>query len=190
MTVQYYYLISSLPGLVFSAPAPVSRNDFIAECRRLLDDRDQAEFDAFMEGRIEDVTGFFSRSYLNADRQMRNAVARARAIRSGVDEKKYLKSHGDFRVDVESAVDDAYSRINPLERELALDRFRWNLADELSRSEPFGLASVLAYGAKLDINAHWQSLTPERGRERLEQLVGIVGVSSDEVAGWSGLAQL
>ena len=190
MITQYYYLVSSLPGQVFSAPAAMDRHVFVDECRRILVDQDRLEFDALMEGRIDDVRTPFGRSWIDSDRQMRNAIARARAIRSGVDEKKYIREHGGFRVDIESAVDDAYSRPNPLERELALDRFRWNLADELSRHDPFGLATILAYGVKLEINAHWQSLTPEGGAASLERLVGVVGVSSEEVSGWAGLAQL
>jgi len=190
VTAQYYYLVSSLPGLAFSAPASLGRSAFAELCHRQLPDEDRREFDALMENRIDDVHTHFAREWLDCDRQMRNAVARARAIRTGADEKKYLKHHGGFRVDIEGVVDDAYSRANPLERELALDRFRWNLADELSATDSFGLAALLAYAVKLEINEHWQSLTPERGLEKLEQLVGVVGVSSEEVAGWSGLAQL
>jgi hypothetical protein len=49
---------------------------------------------------------------------------------------------------------------------------------------------VLAYGVKLGIHERWRALTPESGRERFEEVIGTVGVSSQEVAGWAGLAQL
>jgi hypothetical protein len=49
---------------------------------------------------------------------------------------------------------------------------------------------VLAYAVKLGINERWQALTPERGRERFDEAVGLVGVSSQELSGWAGLAQL
>lgn len=190
MALQYYYLVASLPGLVFSAPASLSRPAYIEECRRHLTITDAAELDALNDGRMDAVTTDFSRDWLRADTQMRNAIARTRALRLGLDEKKYIKDHQGFRVDVESVVDDAYSRANPLERELALDRFRWNLADELSAADPFGLPAVLSYAVKLGINEQWQALTAEKGRERLEAFVGVVGVSSQELSGWAGLAQL
>jgi len=190
VTAQYYYLVASLPSLVFSAPAAWGLAAFVEECRRHLAEDDQRELDALLAAQPESVATDFSRRWLHADRQLRNAIARARALRLGVDEKKYVRPHEGFRVDVEAAVDDAYSRPNPLERELALGRFRWSLADELSAGDPFALPAVLAYGVKLQINEHWQSLTPERGRERLEEMLGVAGVSSDEVAGWAGLAQL
>lgn len=190
MSAQYYYLVASLPGLVFSAPASLNHAAYIEECRRHLLPADWNELDALVGGRRTDVATRFSREWLNSEGQLRNAIARTRALRMGVDEKKYIRDHEGYRMDVEAAVDDAYSRPNPLERELALDRFRWNLADELSASDPFGLAAVLSYAVKLGINEHWQSLTPERGRERLEECVGVVGVSSQELSGWAGLAQL
>lgn len=190
MTATYYYLVASLPGLVFSAPAALSLHEFVSECARHLSPADHQELEHVMGGRLDAVHAEFSRQWLHNERQIRNAIVRARALRLGVDEKKYLKDHEGFRVDAESAVNDAFSRANPLERELALDRFRWNLADELSASHPFQLPAVLAYGVKLAINEHWRALSPERGRERFEEMVGVVGVSSQEVAGWSGLSQM
>jgi len=190
LTTQYYYLVASLPGLIFSAPASVSRAVILEECRRHLSPADMAELDALVGARRLEVSMRFSREWMNSEGQLRNAIARTRALRAGVDEKKYVKDHEGYRMDVEAAVDDAYSRVNPMERELALDRFRWNLADELSAGDPFGLSAVLSYAVKLGINERWQSLTPEAGQQRLEEMVGIVGVSSQELSGWSGLAQM
>lgn len=190
MSTTYYYLVASLPGLVFSAPAALSRTDFVTECARHLSPDDQAELEALLAGKFDEVRSAFSRGWLHSDRQIRNAIVRARALRLGVDEKKFIKDHEGFRVAAEAAVNDAFSRANPLDRELALDRFRWNLADELSAGDPFDFAAVLAYGVKLAINEHWRALTPERGRERFEEMVGVVGVSSQEVAGWAGLSQM
>jgi len=187
---RYYYLIASLPALVFSQPAAMSRAGFIAECEQQLDGSDLAEVTALLDARLEDVHRDFSRAWLHADRQLRNAVVRARALRLGVDEKKFLQSHEGFRVDAEAAVSDAFSRANPLERELALDRYRWNLADELSAGDPFALPALLAYAVKLALNEHWRALTPELGRERFEEMVELVGVSAQEVSAWSGLSQV
>lgn len=190
MATQYYYFVASLPGLTFSFPASLTRKDFIDECRRHLLPEHMIELESLLEGRRAVVQTAFARQWLDGDLQLRNAMVRQRALRLGVEEKKFLKDHEGFRVDAEAAVNDAYSRANPLERELALDRYRWKLAEELSAIAPFGLPAVLAYGVMLAINEHWRSLTPELGRERLEDLVGMVGVSADEVAGWGGLAQL
>mgnify|MGYP001174188061 CR=1 FL=1 len=187
---RYYYFVASLPSLSLTAPAPVTLDDFTAGARQQLSPPDIAELDALLAGQLDSVRQDFSRDWLNANRQLRNAAARTRALRLGVDERKYQREHTGFRVDAEGAVDDAFSRANPLERELALDRYRWALADELSLGDPFGLPAILAYAVKLNLCLRWQALTPEKGRERLEEIVGNVGVSTQEMAGWSGLARL
>lgn len=190
MFTQYYYLVASLPWLTFSLPARLTKKDFLDECRRQLRPVDMAELEALLDGRRADVKTDFSRGWLDGDTQLRNAIARQRAQRLGVEEKKFLKEQEGFRMDATAAVNDAFSRANPLERELALDRYRWRLAEEMKASDIFGLSAVLAYGVMLSINEHWRSLTPELGKNRFEDLVGIVGVSADEVAGWGGLGQL
>jgi hypothetical protein len=187
VSTQYYYFIASLPWLTFSFPAALTKKDFLEECRRHLLPDDMVELDALLDGRRADVKTPFSSTWLDGDTQLRNAIVRQRALRLGVEEKKYLKAHDGFRVDAEAAVSDAFSRANPLERELALDRFRWKLAEELFVRDPYGLPAVLAYGVMLAINEHWRSLTPELGKDRLESMVAMVGVSADEVAGWGGV---
>ncbi len=190
MSKSYYYLVASMPGLVFTVPAPLTMQDLTNECARHLDATDLAELMAVIQGRREDVQSTFGREWLDGERQLRNAVVRARALRLGVDHKKFMKEHRGFRVVAEAAVNEAFARANPLERELALDRYRWGFAEELCAGHPFELASLLAFAVKLAINERWRTLTMEQGRERFEEMVGVVGVSSQEVAGWAGLSQV
>lgn len=190
MSTQYYYLVASLPGLSFASPAALTKNDFIEACRHQLTAPDFAELEALLAGRHTSVKTSFSRMWFDADVHIRNALVRQRAQRLGVDDKKYFHPQEGYRMDADIAVSDAYARSNPLERELALDRFRWKQAESLCAGDPFGLPSLLAYGVMLAIHERWQPLTPEQGKERLEDMVGMVGVSADELAGWGGLAQL
>jgi len=190
VTAQYYFLVASLPGLSFSAPAPVTRAYFLHECQQHLSGNDFAELSAVLEHREEEARSAFARDWFNCNRQMRNAIVHQRASRLAVEGGKYCRAHSGYRMDLEVAVTEAFARANPLEREMALDRVRWNLADELNGGDVFGLTALLSYGIKLSILARWQSLSAEKGQERLDETVGVVGVSSEEVAGWSGLAQM
>jgi len=190
VTAQYYFLVASLPGLSFSAPAPVTRAYFLNECQQHLAGDDFAELTALLDQREDSVRSTFSRNWFNCNRQIRNAIVQQRASRLAIEGGKYRREHTGFRMDLEVAVTEAFARSNPLEREMALDRLRWSLADELNAGDIFGLTALLAYGIKLAIHERWQSLSPEKGQERLEETVGVVGVSSEEVAGWSGLAQM
>lgn len=190
MAAQYYYLVASFPGLAFSFPVDMGSSAFMAACEGQLAPADAAELSFLMAGRRDAVTSAFSRTWLDSDTQLRNAMVRERALHHDRDGTPYLREHAGFRMDVEAAVHDACSRANPAEREQALDRFRWNLADELSAADPVGLPGVLAYAIKLRINERWQALTDELGRERLEEALGVVGISSEEVEAWGGLAQM
>lgn len=128
MSAQYYFLVSSLPGLAFSAPAPVTRAYFINECQQHLAIDDYAELVALLEGRENAARHAFSRQWFNCNRQIRNAVAQHRATRLGVEGGPYRREHAGYRMDIEADVTGAFARSNPLERETALDRIRWNLA--------------------------------------------------------------
>lgn len=143
-----------------------------------------------LDGREEDAQSAFARNWFNCERQIRNAIVQQRAVRLGVEANKYRQEHVGFRMDLESVVTEAFARGNPLERELSLDRCRWNLAEESAAGDMFGLPALLAYGVKLRMIERWRPLTPEKGFERLEEMLGIVGVSSEEAAGWGGLAQM
>ena len=60
---------------------------------------------------------------------------------------------------------------DPLERELALDRLRWTLLDELAVSQAFGFQAVLAYGLKLRLAEKWAAMDEAEG---LRVAAGIV----------------
>jgi hypothetical protein len=55
------------------------------------------------------------------------------------------------------AVDD------PLERELALDRHRWALLEEIAAQPAFGVQAVFAYGFKLRMVEKWSALSDAAG---------------------------
>jgi hypothetical protein len=191
MAASHYYLIASLPGLAFSAPAPMPVSALLEEAARHLDAASLDELRAVVDpsGAPAPVT-LFGRAWQDGEIQLRNALARARGVRRGADDKKHQKAHRGFRVDIERVVTEAMSRAHPLEREQALDRFRWAMAEELAAGDAFGLPTLLGYAVRLRICERWQALSDEAGRERFEDTVGVVGVSSQELAGWAGLAQM
>ena len=73
-----------------------------------------------------------------------------------------------------AAVEEAYARPNPLEREQELDRHRWGRLDEMLLGHDFDLAAVMAYGLRLRIARRWQAMSDGAGRRRLDELVAKV----------------
>lgn len=60
---------------------------------------------------------------------------------------------------------------NIVEREKALDKIRWEKADELQGFDSFGAPTVLAYLVKLGIVGRWANLDAATGREMYDKLV-------------------
>ncbi|MDE6695075.1 MAG: DUF2764 domain-containing protein, partial [Bacteroidales bacterium] len=57
------------------------------------------------------------------------------------------------------------------ERERRVDRFRWNMAEEIVEGEDFDLDAVLAYFVKAGILQRWKNLDKERGLTLLRDTV-------------------
>ena len=167
----YTYLVASLPALSLEAPPPFSPEEFRFRCQGVLADEDLAELDLLMAGRAEEGRTEFSRAWAAADAQVRNAAAKARAGKLGVEAKGYLRSHPGYAVWLDKEAGDALAKASPLARETGLDAARWKFAEELAQEDAFGLPAVLAFAAKLALASRWAALNEEAGRKRLEELV-------------------
>ena len=141
---MYYYLVASLPTLVFGDPPPFPPETYVGRCADFLKPGDHRELALVLAGRASEGATGFARQWFAADTQLRNAVARQRAVRWNVEAGSSQKSHPGFSVCAEKTVTDAFAKPTPLEREMELDRFRWELLDDLAREQPFGLPAVIA----------------------------------------------
>ena len=186
--MSFYYFVASLPTLELGAPAPISVAAFGDEVVRLLPAEAAAEWQALQRGDGSSAASAFAARWRDTEAQLRNTIARNRAARRNVEVTSHLRPQTSFSVYLEHAVAEAYSKPHPLERELALDRFRWNFLDELVRTSPFGLEAVLAYGLKLRLVERWQGLTDEAGRAALREAVQRVreAAAPASVAGGNG----
>lgn len=168
--MSYHYLVASLPQLFFSNPPPFSCRDFLARCDGVLSRDHLALLAALLEGRL--VTGgTFADAWSAREIQLRNAVARFRATRLGVDAGSFQQDHSGYDVRLVQGVADAFAKPTPLEREQGLDRERWRLAEELALADPFGLGIVLAFAVKLRIAERWAALTDAAGQNKIEELM-------------------
>ena len=167
--MNHWYLVSSLPVLRFGEKPTMSVGAFRAACMGPLSEDEQLAVDAVLENR-EPLSGLAS-TYWNREVQLRDAVVRVRAKNRGTDASPFLKPYSDFSVAIEKQVVDAFSRPNPLEQELALDRARWGQADEIALTAPFGFPGLLAFAIKVRIAERWGILDESVGQEKVEELV-------------------
>lgn len=173
--MAYYYFAASLPELVLGEEPPVDFHRFLFWCESNLAPQDMAEARLILEGREAEGRSEFVRRYLAWETQLRNAVARIRAGRRGRAAEAFEREHEGFAVFVERAASEAMAKADPLERERALDEFRWKMLEEAAACEPFGAAAVFAFAFRLRLAWRWQAMQPEKGEkaalELLEKLV-------------------
>lgn len=169
--MNYYYLIASLPTLSLESAPPMSLDRFRTLCSEHLGDDDLAALDELI-GRRAIPTGHpFVADWNDKEVLLRNTLAGVRAARQKRDAAPYLHEVAGSDTAVEKAAHDAFTRGNPLERELALDRFRWHTIDELTGFDPFSPRAVLAYALKLRLAERWAGMSREKGLETVDQAV-------------------
>lgn len=142
------YIVASLPELSFSAPAPLSWEKFC----EIVGGEDKA---AALEERFSDL-----------DAQLRNAIAEARG---GADEARPAKGCSLFW---RNKILACFQEKDVFKRETALDRVRWDAADELvACASPLGMGALAAYAVRLRIALRRSASSAEGGRVVFEKMM-------------------
>ena len=169
--MNYYFLVASLPMLAFGSPPPLAEPAFLERCREQLTPDDWAVLTAVWERDGEGATHPFVTAWRDRETQLRNAVARQRGARIGRDPQPYLRPAAGLDMRLAARVVDAFARPTPLDREMDIDRVRWDMLEELAGLNPFSLHAVLAYAARLRIAARWSRMETDAGRRRMDECV-------------------
>ncbi len=161
--MEYVYLVASLPALELTTAPRISSAELLASSGGVLRPDHREDLRAVLEDRPADVRAAELRSYLDAETQLRNAVASLRAARAGAGYDAGAHPTAGFDARCAGVAERAMELDDPRERELALDRLRWTLLDELAVAPPFGFQAVLAYGLKLRLAEKWAAMDEAEG---------------------------
>jgi len=163
------YLLSSLPSLELGMVAPFSVEEYRRRCDG-MGGVNLSDFDAVVAG----VAGShpFTTKYANVLIEIKNATAAFRASKwegenIRISEHSYLGYH----VNLHQKLAEAINIQNPLEREIAFERARWQMVDELAGIEYFSEAKAYAYIVKLQINNRIASLNEDAGKTAVENFI-------------------
>ncbi len=176
----YYFLVASLPMLSFEAPPPMTVDEFLSQCDQQVTPRDLSLISNALSGETDKKAHGWLREIDERERQLRNAIVRERATRLGQDAVPHLVSTTGHDVSLAHAVSEAFGRSDPMEREKALDRLRWQGMEDAAGYDPFTLRALVVYGLKLTIAARWAGITLEAGRERVEQVLKSVDGTNED----------
>jgi hypothetical protein len=169
--MNYYYLAASLPSLALEGPLPLSFERFRALCAEHLSREDLEALDELDRPVTDSSRRCLVRAWREGEIRVRNAVARARAARLRVDAAPALREQQGVDLGAEKAVAEAFAKRSPAERELALDRFRWQRIEELAGYNAFSGRALLAYGLKLRLAERWAGMKEEAGRRKAEAVL-------------------
>jgi hypothetical protein len=161
--VEYVYLVASLPALELTTPPRISSSELLATSSGVLREDHHDDLKAVVEDRPWDVRAPEFRRYAHAETQLRDALARLRAARAGASYDAGAHPYGGFEARCADVARQAMELDDPRERELLLDRLRWRLLDEVAVLAPFGVQTVLAYGAKLRLAEKWAATDQAAG---------------------------
>ena len=169
--MNYYFLVANLPELALDGDLPFSTETFRAMCAEHLSPRDLSVLDALLKDEAAEHAPALVREWRNRDTRIRNATTALRAARLKMDAAPHIRPQTGISFFVENAVNDAQSRATPLAREMALDRLRWQEAEELAGLDPFSLRAILSYAVKLRLATRWDSMNKDVGISKLNEII-------------------
>ncbi|MBN1514833.1 MAG: hypothetical protein JXB13_22670, partial [Phycisphaerae bacterium] len=127
--MPYYYLAATLPMLSLEGPSPFAFDGLRARCNEQFSKHDRAALDELAEPGAGDADHPFVIAWRGRERALRGAIARLRAARLQRDAGPALEPDAVPDPTLQRRVEEALGRGNPAERELALDRLRWELLE-------------------------------------------------------------
>jgi hypothetical protein len=169
--MAYYSLVASLPSLQIGDEPPFSTEEYIDNCAQWVTERETSILKAVLLNEPIASPCPLCAAWNNIETQFRNAVAKHRGQKLGIDFKEYLQPHDGFSGTIEALVTDAFTSNDPVELEEELDRSRWKLAEELVGQDPFEFGKVLAYGIQLKIVERWNRMDVSVGKETIEAVI-------------------
>lgn len=169
--MAYYALVASLPHLQIGGEPPFSAEEYIANCAQWVNKDEVRVLEKILQRKHQCGPCSYCKLWFDVKAQLRNAIAKQRAQRLGVDYKDYLQPHDGFSGTLEQMVSDAFTSDDPLVIEEELDRARWQMAEDFIKLNPFGFEKLLAYGIQLMIVERWNKMDVSEGKKRLEAVI-------------------
>jgi hypothetical protein len=168
---MYCFLIASLPELQLDAPPPMSVEAFLEICKTELSEEKFAELTSF-DGSVTpdfkccDTFPAIYNAYGKFELYLRYRIAMRRAEKAN--EQLELPEPSESFSDYDYAAATLANTANPAERELIIDRLRWNFIEEQLLCKEFTLDALCAYKLKLAIVNKYRHRKLEPGQKNFD----------------------
>ena len=167
--MSYYYLISSLPAINLGDKPYYSSEEFMKLCNIWIGRSDVEKLSRLtLNPEYTTADNCFSSNWYKYEEILRNSCVKNRAAKLNKDPLPYLKPKDKIYTDIERGVQDSFSAINPMEKEIALDKLRWTIIEFLETGHFFDLEKLCAYKLRLLICEKWVIRKTETGQKNLD----------------------
>lgn len=169
----YFYFAATLPMITWDSRPPMTGEDFLSECRRLMNEQDYMIVNRIVceEADLESPTGNYTAdAWIHFNHHFRNELAFFRAQRAGKDPIKYIRGSKSHEPQIREVVHQASKMPNLMEAQRLLDKFCWDFLTDLEAQHYYDLESILVYGLKLKILERHQEYNSPKGRSVLDEL--------------------
>jgi len=158
------YLLASLPHLMFDTPAPIGAEALLNGAQ------------AFLPVAMDEKRGTQARMpvlrwWQEKEILIRNAIAENRNTRRGKSKSLVTKPVETESFAIEKGVAAAFELPDPAARDTALERVRWDVAEELQGLDPMSREAIFAYAVKLRICLRNAAMTQEAGLALAEKFL-------------------
>lgn len=166
------FLMASLPMLELGDALPITLAEFRNRCEGVLDAPELNALDVLLSGEVnEECEDEFVLAYQARDIQMKNVSGRLRAQAWGPEVRFTERSFAGYDVTFAKMILDAFSKTNPMEKEMDIDRARFWLVDSLAGVGESTVYHVYAYAIKLQICERWSRISEKAGDEAVLRVI-------------------
>ena len=172
------FFAASLPELRFGEPSSIALEKFDAMAKEYLDARKCSVLNdmTFPVPEI-DPEGFVCvcdlwKKVREFERFLRLRIAKIRAERLEIEHN--IPEPEGFFSEIDYILTSAMSCDDPGERELIIDRVRWEYLDSMTMNHMLDFEGLCIYRLKLQILEAYRGRTPEEGTPRFEQALEMI----------------
>lgn len=173
--VEHYYVVSSLPYLLFPGKAPFSYRDFFERSAIWLKGHDLRQFELARTDTQDispaEVSHGFLKRWFAFENTIRNELVHFRAKALGLTAESYIRPDLGADVNAIAPTHQALQESSPYQREWMLLQIRWDFLEHWSVGHHFDLTALMIYGLKLQLLQRLESFEEEKGLKTLEIIV-------------------
>ncbi len=159
----------------FDDKMPMSVEDYLLDCQRLLTPGDFRVANGLVSGDFEAAFkgNAFVRKWMNFEGCFRNEIAwyRSEKYHKNLD---VLRGEPPCDMTIVGIIEQADEAENLLEAEKIIDQAKWHFLDQEDSRYQFTFENIIIFGLKLKIVERYQAIYSERGPQRLRDLRDIV----------------